>query len=140
MEDLISVFRWNIHITDAVRYANEFTGCGNDAEYTFIQSRFVTLSGRGSLKDNVVDNDDDDGDSDIGEGGGTHPSQGLIEPALADADCLHDVLDDTEALGDDLVMPSEDPAAVAEDLEDDNELGIVDDLHDDLMVFDLPYG
>ena len=77
---------------------------------------------------------------DIGEGGGTHPSQGLIEPALADADCLHDVLDDTEALGDDLVMPSEDPAAVAEDLEDDNELGIVDDLHDDLMVFDLPYG
>ena len=50
------------------------------------------------------------------------------------------MLDDTEALGDDLVMPSEDPAAVAEDLEDDNELGIVDDLHDDLMVFDLPYG
>ena len=64
MEDLISVFRWNIHITDAVRDANEFKGCGNDAEYTFIQSRFVNLSGRGSLKDNVVDNDDDDGDSD----------------------------------------------------------------------------
>ena len=88
---LIAKFRWDAHAKDAANFARRFANIPDDVELIFLPPRVISLN-----DDNADDRDDDNDDDDDGDH--QHdPSADL----LADADCLEDVLDESEVQADD---------------------------------------
>ena len=96
----ISPFRWDAHSRDAVQFAKAFTNNSEVVELTFLPTRSISL-----MEINANDDDDDDDDEGV-----TGPlGQETISASadlLADAECLEDVLDETEGNLDELQDPS----------------------------------
>lgn len=92
----ISPFRWDAHSRGAVEFANAFTNNSGTIELTFLPPRTVSLTDI-----NASDDDDEEATGLLGQ-----ETISASADLLADAECLEDVLDETEGHADELQDPS----------------------------------